>query len=308
MKGWTPDGTEVELTKSQVTAVHGALHGAHWPGGRQLGRAAGKSTVLTTAYRLDRGPNAGDATDLRLSKAHDYPLPARGVRQIGWIDQRGNVWEKCPPISTFRGGSLSPLLIACEEGETVVTRLHELSEEMNRYWDASRYTTGLANGVMMALGVVEGTDVCLHERPRYWAWRSVKVAWRRLKLRLNAPAVDDDGRPFPLKATGTFPLGTVTGSGAIYGDMASTGEIPYPADLVPKELPAVHRIRMAGQMSVAGHLVPFEQSWDIPARPRTLSITLPEGVTAGTVLRLAWEDSAIPESANEGDDDDRLRE
>jgi hypothetical protein len=33
------------------------------------------------------------------------------LRRIGWIDQRGRVYVKCPPMQEFDGGSLTPLLI-----------------------------------------------------------------------------------------------------------------------------------------------------------------------------------------------------
>ena len=38
-------------------------------------------------------------------------LPVARLRRIGWIDQKGRVWVKCPPSADFDGGSLTPLLI-----------------------------------------------------------------------------------------------------------------------------------------------------------------------------------------------------
>lgn len=37
------------------------------------------------------------------------------LRRIGWLDQKGRVWLKCPPSAEFDGGSLTPLLIDARE-------------------------------------------------------------------------------------------------------------------------------------------------------------------------------------------------
>ena len=63
--------------------------------------------------------------ELRPSSAKDEKLMERAwdaaphhfatLRRIGWIDQKGRVWTKIPPISDFDGGSLTPLLIDTRE-------------------------------------------------------------------------------------------------------------------------------------------------------------------------------------------------
>lgn len=61
MKGWTPDGTEVELAPQQEIVVREILawdgkHGVHFV---QMGRQGGKSVIIATAARYDAARSQG---------------------------------------------------------------------------------------------------------------------------------------------------------------------------------------------------------------------------------------------------------
>lgn len=56
MRGWTADGTEVELTGWQEKAVRALLDGRHKQVFFSRGRRWGWTTVLHTAIRYDRNP------------------------------------------------------------------------------------------------------------------------------------------------------------------------------------------------------------------------------------------------------------
>lgn len=42
-------------------------------------------------------------------------VPLATLRRVGWLDQKGRVWGAVPPMVTFDGGSLTPLLIDTRE-------------------------------------------------------------------------------------------------------------------------------------------------------------------------------------------------
>lgn len=58
-------------------------------------------------------PEDGDQLAYRTTThvSGGFPVVAATLRRIGWLDQKGRVWLKCPPSTGFDGGSLTPLLI-----------------------------------------------------------------------------------------------------------------------------------------------------------------------------------------------------
>lgn len=55
-------------------------------------------------------------TDMRLSMSEDWPVPLGAkFRRVGWLDQKGRVWDAIPHPDTFDGGSLTPLLIQLDD-------------------------------------------------------------------------------------------------------------------------------------------------------------------------------------------------
>jgi hypothetical protein len=62
MKGWTPNGTEVELAPQQEIAVREILSwdGTHGVTLIQMGRRGGKSVILATVNRYDAARSRGE--------------------------------------------------------------------------------------------------------------------------------------------------------------------------------------------------------------------------------------------------------
>lgn len=67
-----------------------------------------------TGLRLHEGETwytTGHALPTADCPDHRVPQATLALRRIGWVDQKGRVYQAIPPQAGFDGGSLTPLLI-----------------------------------------------------------------------------------------------------------------------------------------------------------------------------------------------------